>query len=154
MHYEYGDEIWDGNGPTLYETNGDDPTLTDIPAVGKHKRKHRGEIGYGLALAGIATVGLIVGWVAYGLSHRPVGDAGAGPADTVTVKLPGATVTRPGRSRAVPGPTVTERLRSHVTVRATRTVPGPRTTVTACPTQFPGTYPDCQTPAWAGKASR
>jgi hypothetical protein len=120
----------------MYEDGGDDATLPDIHTVGKHKRKHRNEIKEGLVLAGLAVVGLCIGWTAYGLSHRPVGSAETIPADTITVKVPASPSPAAVRTytRRVPGPTVTRSLKSLVTVRATRTVPGPTVTVTASPT--------------------
>jgi hypothetical protein len=77
----------------------------------------------------VALVATGTGFIGYA-SHHP---AKSPPVTTATTILrPRPTVTRT-ETRRVPGPTVTERLRSKVTVRATRTVPGPRVTVTACP---------------------
>jgi hypothetical protein len=101
-----------------------------VPPPGEHRRRNS-SFPHALFFAPIvvALVATGTGFIGYA-SHHP---AKSSPATTVTTTLlPRPTATRT-ETRRVPGPTVTERLRSTVTVRATRTVPGPRVTVTACP---------------------
>lgn len=88
------------------------------------------------AIGAIITTAIIGAGVVGYASHRTPHDA---PVTNVTTTLlPRPTVTRPGHTVRLPGPTVTRHLRSLVTVRATRTVPGPTVTVTATPTPISG----------------
>jgi hypothetical protein len=105
-----------------------------IRAVRPHRKRtwRDNEILIGMGLAAIGAIGICIGWVAYGLSNRPVGNSDSIPATTVTIRPPAPAVRT--KTRSVPGPTITRSLRATVRVRVTRTVPGPTKTVTATPT--------------------
>lgn len=94
---------------------------------GEHRRRR----GFPTPALGLIIAAAIVGSGIVGyVSHHPAKPA---PVTNVTTTLlPKPTATRTKTVR-LPGPAVTRHLRSTVTARATRTVPGPRVTVTVTP---------------------
>lgn len=98
-----------------------------LPARTHSRKKRTHPLAAGLACIALASIFGIGIWLG---SYISVGDNKSRPLPEVTRVLPGPTVTKHGRGRVLPQQTVTERLRSTVTARVTRTVPGSRVTVT------------------------
>lgn len=133
---------WANTQPDLRVNSGEpEPDLTtaiyvdDTQTFAKHgvRRSMSAPVA---AVAAALTTGLLAsGMYIYGKNsaNRP-----APITNVTTTMLPRPTATRT-RTVHVPGPVVTERLRSTVTARSTRTVPGPRMTVTVTPSTLSGT---------------
>lgn len=118
---------WAQTQPDIKIVDNDTEVLEAIPD-GKHRRVSqvsRGAIGliFGMAIGGVVST------AAYLTAPKSYDTPNA-----VTTVMPTVTVTRPGHTVRLPGPTVTRDLRATVTVRTTRTLPRRTVTVTATPT--------------------